>query len=137
MSSLLPYDFFLLRSPLLTINESLELINSDTLRAICSPPTANENPHLETIRTALRYSSPDFFARAQKKMDKKIESTLIRYVLRMSARATPYGLFAGYSIGKIGPTNCVKFKPIEDWIVRFKKNGSETLKDLYLESVNN
>jgi thiopeptide-type bacteriocin biosynthesis protein len=137
MSSLLPYGFFLLRSPLLTLKEGMGFINSKSLQAICSPPMENEDPRLETIRTSLRCSSPEFFERAQKKFDKKTESTLVRYILRMSARATPYGLLAGYSIGKTGSGKCVKFKPIEDWVIRFKKSGSEVLQDLFAESIRN
>lgn len=36
--------------------------------------------------------------------DPKLERTLTRYVQRMAGRATPFGLFAGCSVGEIGAT---------------------------------
>ncbi len=41
----------------------------------------------------------------------KVERSLVRYFLRMTARPTPFGLFAGCSVGTIGETTQLKLEP--------------------------
>ena len=55
------------------------------------------------IRNALLVASPDL-ARATltNKVSARAESALVRYVFRMAARPTPFGLFAAVGVGKVG-----------------------------------
>jgi thiopeptide-type bacteriocin biosynthesis protein len=61
------------------------------------------------VREAVFVASPDLDARlevwqraADSEDGRRIEQTLIRYLARMAGRATPFGLFAGCSVGAIG-----------------------------------
>jgi len=44
---------------------------------------------------------------------KKIESSLLKYLARMTFRCTPFGTFAGFSVGKWGKENSFKLHPSE------------------------
>jgi hypothetical protein len=120
-----PSGFFVLRTPLLPFGELLAW--SDGLEA----PTAGEDPaHLEAVcaadrarlrrrlravfmrpevREALFLASPGLEQRfdpwlreSESTDDPKTERALVRYFARMAARATPFGLFAGCSVGTVG-----------------------------------
>jgi len=60
------------------------------------------------VREALFVASPSleeslnhWFASPNSERGRKVERTLVRYIARMSARPTPFGLFAGCSMGDI------------------------------------
>jgi|GEM_PF-6696562 len=68
------------------------------------------------ITSAIFFSSSDFFDLLIKKnrnYDEKIKNSLFRYLLRMSTRSVPFGLFSGIGKGKF-----------DDFIIKndFKKN---------------
>jgi lantibiotic biosynthesis protein len=46
---------------------------------------------------------------------KKLEHTLVRYWQRMAARATPFGLFAGNSLGTLATTSHLQLPPLETY----------------------
>src|ERR1043166_1105789 len=61
------------------------------------------------IQEALFVASPDlhdactrWLDDADSKKGKRLERTLLPYFSRMCGRSTPFGLFAGYSMGEIG-----------------------------------
>jgi thiopeptide-type bacteriocin biosynthesis protein len=63
------------------------------------------------IREALFLASPDLDSALERwlenpegKKGKRLERTLVRYFSRMCGRSTPFGLFAGHSIGHSGET---------------------------------
>ena len=124
-SEFVPSGFFVLRTPLLPLDELL--LWGD--RAHDS--TAGARPHdseaaLEAERERLRLHLAEFLARPEirealfvaspdlvKAIDhwrqvpndrrgRRAETSLVRYFLRMAARPTPFGLFAGYSLGRVG-----------------------------------
>ncbi|WP_205127074.1 lantibiotic dehydratase [Paenibacillus ginsengarvi] len=71
------------------------------------------------IREAIFLASPDledqirlWIEAPANERGKTIESALVRYVCRMSGRATPFGLFAGYSIGTVGRQTSMTLPPI-------------------------
>lgn len=106
MSLLSTCDFFLLRMPLLSYEEVLQLhrnTHSDhhsfvsALRKIYTQPLLQE---------AVFLASPSLHAEMMKWLPStdtslKLPLALYRYLLRMSTRCTPYGLFAGCSTGYI------------------------------------
>lgn len=61
----------------------------------------------KAIREAITLASPDLASRAGLWMEERlegeaalrVEQALLRYLIRMSSRSTPFGLFAGVSIG--------------------------------------
>lgn len=108
MSRLRICDFFLLRMPLLSYEEVLQLHRNTcndqdafvaALRKIYSRPLLQE---------AVFLASPELYTEMMKWLPAadnslKLPLALYRYLLRMSTRCTPYGLFAGCSTGYIHP----------------------------------
>jgi len=69
------------------------------------------------IREALFIASPDLYESLpfwirdpESERGQKIEGALTRYFSRMTSRSTPFGLFAGYSLGKIDAESCLLLK---------------------------
>ena len=109
--------FFALRTPLLPFADLLALTEGAQealadderarlrarLRALVERPEIREaifvaSPALDALVDSW-HADPDT-PRAQ-----KCERALVRYVARMAGRSTPFGLFAGVSIGTIGDTS--------------------------------
>jgi thiopeptide-type bacteriocin biosynthesis protein len=65
------------------------------------------------VREAVALASPDLAARLEAWLegsldgvaDRNLTQALVKYLSRMSHRATPFGLFAGLSLGAWGPTS--------------------------------
>ena len=119
-----PAGFFVLRTPLLPIDElmawsadlaapaagddSVRLADAvardvhtlrTRLRAIVSRPDVREA--LFVASPSLEESLPIWLAQPESARGRKVERTLVRYFVRMTSRATPFGLFAGCSLGTI------------------------------------
>jgi len=126
-----PSGFFVLRTPLLPFEDFLKLsedsraahvledsaVSSDreslaqaaTLDRRKVSSKLQELATLSEVKEALWLASPDFASVLAQSWDKpetekkhRLERTLYRYVARMTGRATPFGLFAGCSVGRIG-----------------------------------
>ncbi|RYU82782.1 lantibiotic dehydratase [Hymenobacter persicinus] len=92
--------FFFLRTPALPYG-TIDELTSEKLRALCDDPY---------VREAIFVASPDLFAVFEqwrqgaltdpKDLD-RLELTVAKYLLRMSYRSTPFGLFAGVSRGDL------------------------------------
>ncbi|WP_367115582.1 lantibiotic dehydratase [Chitinophaga sp. CB10] len=105
------FDFYLLRMPLLSYNtiKSLHTGNkrdvaaiSAALKEIYRQPLLQEAIYLasqELHKSLLEWLSGTTVLRPHK--EQKLVLTLYKYLLRMSVRCTPYGLFAGCSTGSI------------------------------------
>ncbi|HKF20550.1 MAG TPA: lantibiotic dehydratase [Candidatus Angelobacter sp.] len=70
------------------------------------------------VKEALWLASPDFFSllsvwkqAPEGEKGQRLEQSLYRYVARMTSRPTPFGLFAGCSVGKIGAETQLKMGP--------------------------
>lgn len=110
--------FFVLRTPMLPFGAlagegtgraegagAAELDGRDRLRERIRGLLARPD-----VREAVFVASPDLDARLDvwrrtpdSEDGRRIEQTLVRYLARMAGRATPFGLFAGCSVGAIGP----------------------------------
>ncbi len=94
------FEKFIVRTPALSGNALTE-ISSDTIKELCHSPLVSE---------AIYLASPELHVEMQKYLksdspkNTKLEVTLLKYLLRMSHRCTPFGLFAGISVGKLGNT---------------------------------
>jgi hypothetical protein len=124
-----PSGFFALRTPLLPFDELVSW-------SACSRAAAMNDPaHLETVtagdRSRLRGYLRDVYARPEvrdavfvaspdlderfdvwlrepdSEAGQKMERALVRYFARMAGRATPFGLFAGCSVGTFGSNSSV------------------------------
>jgi len=99
------FQTFILRSPLFPFNfvESFisgENTSEEQLRRVCRNPVIQESIFL---------ASPDLYAPMQEwlkgeiedaKKIKRLRYSLVRYIIRMSSRPTPFGLFAGFNTGQ-------------------------------------
>jgi lantibiotic biosynthesis protein len=119
-----PQDFFVLRTPLLPVDEllawSAELESPTAPDDALAEALARDHTRLTErlraivarpeVREALYLASPDLFERvrawergATNDSDgARIILALVRYVTRMASRPTPFGLFAGVSLGSVG-----------------------------------
>lgn len=111
---ILSEDFYLLRTPLLSIN---------TLQQFSGLPHAQLAEKLKfffadpCLQEAIYIASPELYLEFQKwqqgklqneKENNKLVLALFKYLLRMCARCTPYGLFAGCAMGEVQETSHVK-----------------------------
>ncbi len=108
--------FFVLRTPLLPIEEFLELTQASARAAV---GRWAERPD---VKEALWLSSPELLqSLAQWRDDpdsakgQKLERTLYRYLARMTARATPFGGFAACSVGKTSNQANLELAPREQY----------------------
>src|ERR1700757_1950161 len=94
-TDLSPTGFFVLRAPLLPVEEL------DRLRA--DPTYWRELAARPEVREALHLASPGLMRRlAAGNPDDKVAASVTAYLVRMCTRATPFGLFAGCSLGEVG-----------------------------------
>jgi len=100
-----PADFFVLRAPRNNLSQLLKLGSarvSQTRQVL-----ANWLEQGET-QEALAIASPSLLSRIKywqqtpdSSKGKKIEQALLKYFIRMSSRATPFGLFSGLGVGRV------------------------------------
>ena len=130
-----PAGFFALRTPLLPFDELAKW--SDGLEA---PSAIGDAARLETaiaadrerlrarlrdalarpeVREALFVASPsleerlpDWLREPDGKSGQKVERAVIRYFVRMAARPTPFGIFAGGSVGKLNTQTSLVLEPL-------------------------
>jgi len=102
-------DFFVLRSPSLPL-DSLDLRNPQEQSPEALRGILRELAGRGAVREALTLASPDLAARLdawrsgalEPPAARGVERALLKYLGRMSRRATPFGLFAGVSKGSWG-----------------------------------
>lgn len=119
-----PRDFFILRTPLLPVDEllawSADLESSTAADDVLEEALARDHTRLTErlraavarpeVREALYLASPDLYERLHAWEGRttsdgdglRIVRALVRYFTRMASRPTPFGLFAGVSVGSIG-----------------------------------
>jgi lantibiotic biosynthesis protein len=118
-----PLDWVLVRAPLLPIEAYLALARSPATGDGEPREPANAQPARQTglpadprIRAALAVGSPSLYEalnRADRsgKHDPDTAAKLLRYLIRMSTRPTPYGLFAGVALAAWGPRTDLALAP--------------------------
>ena len=127
-------DFFVLRSPLLPYDDLAAwssglaapgaLADAEQLAAALAADRALLRVRLaETVarpevRDALYVASPDldgsfddWLADPDSRRGRRVERALVRYLERMAARATPFGLFAGCAVGRVGDQTDLRLPP--------------------------
>lgn len=105
------HDFYLLRNPLLSIDELFAFEEGRSHEdKVEFEKVLREKFSKPTLQEAIYIASPELFREFKKwlnheKMSEKdvdkLLLTLYKYYLRMSSRCTPYGLFAGCSVGSM------------------------------------
>jgi len=129
-----PAGFFVLRTPLLPFEELSRW--GEGLEAPRVPPTSPElEPALRRDRASLRARLGELLRRPEvhealfvaspslheclglwarepeSERGEKAERSVVRYVLRMAGRPTPFGLFAGCSVGELGERTRLRMGP--------------------------
>ncbi|MET0943958.1 MAG: lantibiotic dehydratase family protein [Flavobacterium sp.] len=98
---------FLLRSPLLPFNYFKELTSKETI----SDDDFKKIFERADLKEAIFLATPVLSKELEKWLAGKIEdqnkierikNSLLKYIARMSSRATPFGIFAGCGVGEIG-----------------------------------
>ena len=108
------FSRYVSRVPLFPVNFFLDLTKEDTisdnkLKAICED---------QRVREALFLASPDLYSEFNKwiagelndEKSERIKFTLLKYLSRMSSRCTPFGLFAGTSVGQFSEKTDIELK---------------------------
>jgi hypothetical protein len=99
-----PFSQYVVRTPLFPLSFYLESLED------YSRDKAINKYRKPIIKEALNLASPELTKELNKWADTNyfngkttaLELTLLKYIARMSSRCTPFGLFAGCSVGKIG-----------------------------------
>jgi lantibiotic biosynthesis protein len=120
---------FVLRTPLLAASQFIDLARDlpgtvwgtaeefaegvacirERLRGLVASPEVAEA--LFIASPALAQSVGAWLAEPLSQRGQKVERSLLKYVARMSTRATPFGLFSGCSAGQLGDRTCLKLEP--------------------------
>jgi hypothetical protein len=109
------FDNFLLRTPIL----SLDYIQSVFSKEDTSVETIQEICKSDIISEAIFLASPIFHEQLMKWLNNELSVqkdidqliyTITKYLMRMGSRCTPFGLFAGYSLGKIGDQSNIELE---------------------------
>jgi lantibiotic biosynthesis protein len=123
MKEKIPYknfESFVLRSPVFPINFIDKMlagkdIPEEQLFEVCKQPVVEE---------ALFLASPDLHSQMKERLNgkltdpkkvKKLHWALMRYILRMTTRSTPFGLFAGFGVGRWDNETRIELAPIEEY----------------------
>ena len=117
---IVPYkvqDAFMLRAPLLPLSILKKISRSSSMSELL-----RDHYSSKTVAEALYLASPNLFKHAEEWIDaeddqesnEKLKYTLLKYLIRMSSRCTPFGMFAGISPGAFGESNKVNLKPAEE-----------------------
>ncbi|WP_329807082.1 lantibiotic dehydratase family protein [Flavobacterium facile] len=115
------FDTFVLRTPLLPINFYTNLLNdysNDNLFGVLED---------ELVKEAIKIASPELINEFEKLLrnpiqinsDKKLnlELALLKYIARLSSRATPFGIFAGCTSGLLSNETSIQIDSIEKYEV--------------------
>src|SRR5271157_2060648 len=96
-STLTASGFFVMRAPLLPLEE-LDRLRTDPgyWRSLVARPEVREALHLASPGLMRRLAAGD--------PDDRVIASVTAYLTRMCTRATPFGLFAGCSLGVVSPS---------------------------------
>ena len=100
-----PFAYYVLRTPLFPLPFYFDLLENYSEEALLQQ---FENPY---VREAIRMASTELLTALDKwkadpsclspKKRQSLQLSLLKYMARISARCTPFGLFAGCTVGKI------------------------------------
>lgn len=140
MKNKIPYTNFknyVLRTPLMPLNTFLDLtskknITEDELKLFCKS---------SEVKEAIFLASPILYNELEKWLNDdlndnerkiKLQLSLFKYITRMTSRSTPFGLFAGCSVGEIADETHIELKHFSfnnrktrldmDYLINLSKN---------------
>lgn len=117
-----PYKFFtkyIIRTPLYPLTDLLEFLEQIETNEIIFKEKFKD----KTIKEAIFLASPNLYSilskwqsndlNDYKKID-RLKKSLVKYFTRMSSRCTPFGLYAGYTIGSFSEKTDIKIDEIKN-----------------------
>lgn len=115
------FDTFVLRTPLFPIHFYTDLLNDYSTNRLFEVLENN------LIKEAVKIASPELISELEKLLsnpkeiqpEKKLnlELALLKYIARLSSRATPFGIFAGCSTGVFAYETAIQVDAIEKHVV--------------------
>jgi lantibiotic biosynthesis protein len=98
-----PLDFFVLRAPLLSVDFYREL-EPDLMGSQhqCASLASRGDIRRALAASSLTLLDAVSHSHRDESRRRKVHSKLLRYLIRMSSRPTPFGLFAGVALGQWG-----------------------------------
>jgi hypothetical protein len=134
-----PIGFIMIRTPLQPVDFLYPLINLPLMSSAFLNKTSSHTlssafeQDLQATRTwlvasisdpivneAVLVGSPNLFQAIPRwkqnpgnKQGRRAQTKLLRYIIRMATRPTPFGIFAGVALGRIGPTTNIKIGALE------------------------
>ncbi len=114
------FNNFILRTPLLSFNFLENLLKDDTT----DEELLKEVYKRKEIQEAVFLASPNLHDKLlkwllgdlnDKKEKDKIKYSLYKYLARMSSRCTPFGLFAGISLGEISDETDIQLSDLKEY----------------------
>ena len=115
----LPFEQFVYRSPLLPFNIFIKQLAEISVEECFEQLLTNK-----IIQEAIYLASPVLFEELLKYLDRgmpdkkekeRLKYAIVRYLGRMSTRCTPFGLFAGCSVGCLGEQTHIKLARSGDY----------------------
>ena len=108
----IPFNKYILRTPLLSLNvvSNLDIYK---IRELCSESIISEAIYLaspELYNEMIKY-----LAREHEPTDEKLVFALLKYLIRMGTRSTPFGLFSGVSIGEIEEKTNISLQKVQEY----------------------
>ncbi|WP_348811982.1 lantibiotic dehydratase family protein [Flavobacterium maritimum] len=114
-----PFGQFVLRTPLFPMSLYINLLENYSSENILQ---LFESPF---VKEAIRMASPELLeglnkwktnpASLSNKKKNGLELSLLKYIARMSARCTPFGLFAGCTVGTMAPETEITLKSVDNF----------------------
>lgn len=113
------FSNFVFRTPLFPLSFFVELTKKDNISENELLKTANS----PIVREAIFLASPEFYKAFEKWLSKEIvdkkkkqrvQESVLKYLSRMSARCTPFGIFAGTAVGSISDASSILLNSYED-----------------------
>ncbi|WP_342477221.1 lantibiotic dehydratase [Paenibacillus sp. FSL H7-0350] len=132
-------DFFMVRTPVLSINEYTELFpenftNEQDLRKISTDLLITFSKN-KLIREAIAVSSPSMleslpylYSDDNPRKKKQVLNGFMRFLLRMMSRPTPFGLFSGVTYGMFNEQSEVRMKGLNTYRKRARPDMEWLLK---------
>ncbi|MBO9730658.1 MAG: lantibiotic dehydratase [Chitinophaga sp.] len=139
MSVLTTCGFYLLRMPLLSCEDAIRLHRRSQNQEASFTAAIREIYASPLLQEAVFLASPALHTEMMKWLEQpdhtlKMPLALYRYLLRMTARCTPYGLFAGCVTGRVVPAPS-RFSPAAANRHKVTRLDMEYLSDLVNELV--
>lgn len=122
------FDTFCLRTPIYSLNFYKELFNKDEISIYELKNVWKDS----VVREALFIASPELFYQLQNyfeqegniNKEERLEQAFLKYIIRLATRCTPFGLFAGVSLGTFSNKTNIELKTINEFnrITRYDTN---------------